>query len=336
MGSLTTKLISDSKEILKYLQIGTKIPIWNEFHKYILHDLNHFQAKSLLLLEDGNPVGNVLIYNNGSNILYFGYFGIINDDNSKIDFLVKSLIDYANSNNFVSIRGPINIPTIIFGWGFMDEGSLENVFIGKPVNSPNYIKLFFDNKFHIDIKELSWEGSVKIYKSLQQKTKRYDYTDYELFFPKDWNEMLKMKKIFLNLNARNLSPESIRTPDIPNVFENYLKFVIEYGDFFMFPFVRHKPSYEIIACMAAIPNPFRKSDKGSIDSFNYFTYVVEKEHRGKGIGWLIAKEVFEQAKKNNMTYFSSPVVSSQQTIREMAKKIGVSSLRTHLILRYET
>lgn len=297
MGTLTIKIVHDSKEILKYMQIGIKIPIWEEFHKYILHDINHFHAKSLLLNEDGNPIGHVLVYSDGSDTLYFGYFGILNDDNFKIDFLIKKLIEYANLNNFKLIRGPINIPTIIFGWGFMDEGSLENIFIGKPINSTNYIKLFLDNKFQVDIKELSWEGSIKIYTSLRKRVKKYDFTEYELFFPKDWNELFKMKKIFLNLNARNLSPESLRTPDIINVFENYLEFVIEYGDYFMFPFVRYKPSNEIIACMAAVPNPFRKNDRGSIDSFNYFTYVVEKEHRGKGIGWLIAKEVFEQAKK---------------------------------------
>jgi len=336
MVSLTTKLIYDSEEILKYLQIGIKIPIWHEFHKYILHDLNHFEAKSILLIEDGNPTGHVLVYDGKDENLYFGYFGVLNDNPTKIDFLIKNLIKYASLNNFKSIRGPINIPTVIYGWGFMDEGSLENIFIGKPVNSPIYIKLFLNNKFHVDIKELSWEGHIAIYESIRQRVKKYNFTEYEIFFPEDWNELMEMKEIFLNLNSRNLSPESIRTPDTLNIFDNYLNFVMEYGDCFMFPFVKHKASNEIIACMAGVPNPFRKSDDGFIDSFNFFTYVVDKEHRNKGIGWLIAKEVFDQAKKKNMTYFSSPVVSSQQTIREMAKKVKVSSLRTHLILKYKT
>jgi len=336
MVSLTTKLIHDSEEILKYLQIGIKIPIWYEFHKYILHDLNHFEAKSILLKEDGNSTGHVLVYDGKDENLYFGYFGVSNNDPSKIDFLIKKLIEYASLNNFKSIRGPINIPTVIYGWGFMDEGSLENIFIGKPVNSPIYIKMFLSNNFQIDIKELSWEGHITMYKLIEQRVKKYNLTEYEIFFPNDWNELLKMKEIFLNLNSRNLSPESLRTPDILNVFDNYLNFVIEYGDYFMFPFVRHKASNKIIACMALVPNPFRKSDNGFIDSFNFFTFVVDKEHRKKGIGWLVSKEVLYQAKKKNMTYFSSPVVSSQKTIREMAKKVGVSSLRTHLILKYKT
>ena len=38
------KIINDSNEILKKLELGISIPIWSEFYKYILHDLNFFQA----------------------------------------------------------------------------------------------------------------------------------------------------------------------------------------------------------------------------------------------------------------------------------------------------
>ena len=78
--NFSTQILSDSNEILKYLQIGTSIPIWPEFHEYILNDINFFKAKSILLKDNGNPSGNALIYNHDESILYFGYFGVNNDN----------------------------------------------------------------------------------------------------------------------------------------------------------------------------------------------------------------------------------------------------------------
>ena len=157
--NLTSQILTNSNEILKYLQIGINIPIWPEFHKYILYDLDFFQAKSIVIKEDGNPIGVVLIYSDDSEILYFGYFGVINHNKKYIVFLLGELLKYARENNFKYIRGPINIPTVIYGWGFMQEGSIESLFVGKPTNPPIYQKLFFENGFNIRIEEKSWEGS---------------------------------------------------------------------------------------------------------------------------------------------------------------------------------
>lgn len=335
-SQLSIRIISDIHKILKYLQIGTIIPIWSEFNKYIESDLNHFHSKSILLIETTdveNIVGHILIFHNDREILYFGFFGVIDDDKEKIEFLIKALINHAQENNFKLILGPINVPIIIFGWGFMEEGSLTDLFIGKPVNPVIYQKMFIQNGFSIKTKELSWEGDFK--KMSAEKMNKFDFSEYELFHPKDWDEVIKYKKIFLELNARNLAPESVLTPDIGNLFENYVDFIKRYGDLFMFLLVKLKKTSEIIGCMICIPNPFRKDDQGNYDSFTPFSIVVDKEYRQKGISLLLLKTMAEQARERHIRYSSVPVESRQKLSIFLVKaKAGLFHARTHLILEY--
>ena len=332
---LDIHFISDIHKILEYLHLGTTIPIWPEFHKYILYDLNHFHTKSILLPKTADREyigGHVLIFHYNKEILYFGFFGVINEVKEKIDLLVKALINYARENNFKSIQGPINIPTIIFGWGFMEEGSSTSLFIGKPVNPPIYQKLFIQNGFSVKIKELSWEGYYK--RIPAEEMNNLNFSEYEIFYPKDWVELMKLKETFLELNARNLAPESVITPDSGNLFENYVKFVKEYGDLFMFLFVRYKKTGELVGCMVSAPNPFRKNDQGHYDSFVPYACVIDEEHRKRGVGMLFMKTTANEAYTRNIRYSSSPIESSEKASIRIAKKYGLSHTRTHLILDY--
>lgn len=335
-NQLNLRIISDIHKILEYLHLGTIIPIWLEFHKYILFDLNHFHTKSILLIETVDReyvAGHVLIFHHNSDTVYFGFFGVINDGKEKIDFLIKALIRYAKENNFKSILGPINIPTIIYGWGFMEECSETSLFIGKPVNPPIYQNLFIQNGFSVKIKEFSWEG---YYKRISAKElDKFVFGEYELFHPKDWDELMHLKRIFLELNAKNLASESIITPDSGSLFENYIDFLKEYGDLFMFLFARYKKTGEIVGCMASAPNPFRKNDQGNYDSFVPFSVVIDKNHRKKGVGLLIIKTMFDDAYEKHLRYSSSPVESRQKESLQIAQfKVGLSHSRTHLILEY--
>ncbi|MHA1373689.1 MAG: hypothetical protein ACTSR7_05295, partial [Promethearchaeota archaeon] len=139
------------------MQIGTKIPLWSEFHKYIIFDLKYFKAKSILLLESGNILGHVLVFPGVDNYLNFGYFGVISNSNDKISILIDRLIEYTQENNFKGIRGPVNIPAIIFGYGFMVDGSKTNLFIGRAIDPPNYLNLFYKSGFKKVNKIVTWE-----------------------------------------------------------------------------------------------------------------------------------------------------------------------------------
>jgi hypothetical protein len=104
--------IKAPNEILKLLHLGTNISFWPEFNEYILFDLKHFNAQSLLLTEGGNPVGHALIFNANQETLFFGFFGVSNDKEGRIKFLIEKLIELAEKSGYNELRGPVNIPLI--------------------------------------------------------------------------------------------------------------------------------------------------------------------------------------------------------------------------------
>ncbi|TFG06497.1 MAG: hypothetical protein EU539_07495 [Promethearchaeota archaeon] len=324
------KIISNPDDILHYIQMGTSIPIWDDFYDTIKHDLRFFNARSIIMEENGLPVSHVLIYSNGDQILYFGYFKVINDNPNKIGLLIKKIVQYAREKNFKLIRGPINIPTIIFGWGFMEEGSLDNLYIGKPINPGIYQELFLQNEFYLKVKEISWEGKVPeiCIPDLEQT----NLDDYHFFNPKDWDDLIRLKPIFIEINAKNLPPESIITPKIGDLFENYAKFVFKYGGKKMFFFVRYKPTGKIIACGSNIPNLFQIEKKNALKSFVAYTIAIELEYRNKGLSMFIIKMNFSEMKKQGMNHISGPTESSHEISERLAKNLGLKNKRAHLVL----
>jgi hypothetical protein len=330
---LSIKLIQDKYEILNYLQMGISLPIWKEFEKYIINDLEYYRAKSLLLTENGNPTGHSLLYNDNSNILYFGYFNILNHEKFKIQFLINQILEFAQKENFEIIRGPINIPTIIFGWGFMKEGSISNLFPGNPVNPPIYYKLFIDNGFRVYNIQNTWEGYLP--RIDPWKIKNYDFHDYEYFYPQDFKELMELKETFLKIQSENLSKSAQITPNASGVFDSYADFVFKYGYNFMFFFVSYKPTQEIVACGCYLPNVFRKNSKGDYDSCITLTWAVLPEHRRKGLAFLMYGATSLLAWKKGIRYGGGPMSEENKKNREMAKKVGGKIGRTHLLLEYQ-
>lgn len=326
------KIVKNPRDILKLLYIGTNMPLWLEFEKYILHDLNHFQAKSLVLIKTLNVIGHVLIYHQDKDILYFGFFGVINDIKDIIEILLDNLILYAKKNDFRSIKGPINIPTIIYGWGFMEEGSSKNFFIHKPVNSPIYNQVFFQKGFLVNFKDLSYEGYIQQFPS--QFIEKCDFSNYELVHFDNWDDVLNLKKEFFQLNARNLPSESIITPDSGSLFNNYLDFIKQYGDLFMIVFIRYRKTNKNVGCFLCIPNPFSKDENNFYNSFSILSIVLDTKHRKKGLGWLAIKDILDNAWKHHIRYFTTCIGSNVVSTKEMSLKYGLTLKRTHIIFSY--
>ncbi|GAH38195.1 unnamed protein product, partial [marine sediment metagenome] len=61
----------------------------------ILFDLKHFNALSLLLTEGGSPVGHALVFSSDKETLVFGFFGVSNDEEDRIKYLIEKLIEFA-------------------------------------------------------------------------------------------------------------------------------------------------------------------------------------------------------------------------------------------------
>jgi len=329
---ISSKIISNPNEILKFLQLSISIPIWPEFHKYILCDLNFFQAKSMIFENDEEFIAHVLIYNDMDNILYFGYVGVKDHNKKIIKYLIAELTKYAREHNFKRIRGPINIPTPIYGFGFMKKGSLDDLFVGKPVNPPIYQKLFLKAGFYVLYEEYTYEGPYL--RVNPWRLKNYDFSDYEYFSPNNWQELMELKSEFLRINAENFPDSSKITPNIANLFDNYGGYIVKYGGYHMIYFLRYKPTGKIIACGCNLPNPFRKNDKGIYDSFVAYSYAIEKEHRGKSLVLLMGGANSLIGWKKKMRYGSVLTGNADKSGGNIMERIGLTKRRTHMILQY--
>jgi len=335
LDKISFRIINDYDEILSYMQIGTRLPIWSEFHKYIVFDLKYFKAKSILLLEGGNILGHVLVFPGIDNYLNFGYFGVISDSNDKISLLIDKLIEYARENNFKGIRGPVNIPAIIFGYGFMVEGSKTNLYIGRSVDSPNYLKLFCKSGFEIVNEIVTWDRDQML-RLNPRKSKKYNFDNYQFEYPENLDDFNQNYKVpFLKLHAENLPFSASVTPNVVGVIDNYIDFVFKYGFNFMIFFIRDISKDKLIACGAYVPNPFRRNEKGEYDSIYLYTWVVDQQYRRKGIVFLIYGEITELLWQNNFFYGSGMVSSQNKANTDLSiKLLGAIKTRTHVLLDY--
>ena len=326
MPNRTINIVKEPEEILKLLCIGINIPLWPEFHKYIIFDIKYFNAQSLVLAENNAPAGHALVFSSDKKILYFGFFGVLNDTKDRIEFLLEKLIEFATDKGFETLRGPVNIPTIIFGWGFMEEGSSTTLFAHKPVNSPLYPEIFRQKGFSEVLKEHSFEGVFS--RVPPEFLEENINNDYELITFNSWKQIESIKIEFLELNARNLPPTSVVTPSSAGVFENYLEFCKQYGDPSVWVFTRFKNTNELIGCFTTTPNPFDKK------SFVLLTIVLDKKHRSMGLGWLMADKLAANSLKKGINYCTTFVGTHVSSSREMSKKMGLPLLRTHTIFSY--
>lgn len=257
----------------------------------------------------------------------------MNHETDKIDYLIKLIIKYAQKNNYKRIRGPINIPVVIFGWGFMKKNSLNTLFACKPVNPPIYQELFFKNNFKVLHEDLTWEARpVPIIDPW--KLKNYDFSEYEYFNPKDMDDFMKMKPEFLGLVSKNLPSSAQITPSVAGVYDNYIDYIFNYGDNFLIFFVRYKPSGKLVACGNYLPNPFSKNSKGNYDSFIIHTWVVDPNHRRKGLIFLIYGATSLLLKEKNINYGCGTISGDNLASNKAAKALGGGISRTHLILEY--
>ena len=326
MSKRIISLVKNPEDILKQLSIGTNIPVWPEFYKYILFDLKEFNAQSLLIVEDSNTAGHVLVFYDDKKILYFGFFGVIEDKKDRVEFLIEEIIKFARDNGFEALRGPVNIPTIIFGWGFMEEGSSTKLFAHKPVNSPIYPDIFRQKGFTEVLKEHSFEG---VFAEVPPEfLKKFTFDEYELVVFDTWEQFAEIQTEFLMLNARNLPPKSVVTPNSAAVFDNYLDFTKHYGDPSMLVFARLKKTNNLIGCFVGTPNPFDKS------SVVLYTIVLDKEHRSQRLGWLMALKIASNLLKRGINYCTTFVGTHVDSSREMSKRMGLPLLRTHTVFSY--
>jgi hypothetical protein len=346
-AELTTKIVTDPQKILRHLQIGISIPILQEFHKYILRDLEAYNAKAIMIEESFNlerfqdktdkVVAISIIYDDGSDTLFFGFCGAYDHDPIKIEMLCDEILQYARDNGYKFIRGPINVPTVIFGWGFMVEGSNKDLFISCPVNPPIYQTIFLERGFTIKFKEARLHVPLLKYYPERIKNKdgspKYTFSDYEYINPSK-ETIWEVLDDIIQLHIDHMPPSAQITPHKSTNARNIVEFIHENAYEAMIWTVYYKPAKKMIACGYVIPNPFSRDTKGRLDSMSFHDWVVDPNHRRSGVAMLMYARTADQCYKNGIRWGSWVVGEENIPSITSAKKMGGKQDRSHLILEY--
>lgn len=344
-------ILENPDEIMKYIQIGISIPILPEFWSYMRSDFEEYNAKSIILEEEVDTktfgkmtdkvIGHTLVYDDGGDVLFFGFFRVYDHDPRKIEVLVDKIIEYARINHFTSIRGPINVPTVIFGWGFMVEGSRKDLFIGSPVTPPIYQRLFMEKGFTVKFQEdRYWMPAMKMdpYRNPALKKKGVNFAEYEFSNP-GLEGMMQIKEEYIGMHADHMPPSAKITPKASKNFDNIVDFVHTYGTDWMMWIVRHKVTGQLAACGYVIPDVFHKDRKGELDSISFHDWVVHPDHRRKYLSMLMYGETSLRGKNRKTPHYikrgSWPVGADNIANANAAKKMGGKKDRSHVILQIE-
>jgi hypothetical protein len=362
-SELRVILEKDPQKIVDRLHIGTSMPILPVYHKYLLKDINEYNAVALFLEEDIDTsyfgkktdkiIGMTLVYSDGSETLYFGFFRVLDHDPKKIEFLMNSLINYANQHGVHQIRGPINVPTTIFGWGFMVEGSNKDLFIGSPINSPIYQQIFLENGFDVLFQEDRYDMPAlkmdphKNKKLIEMGINKGDYQldpfdtgdyPYELY-NLDKKGMMDIKDEYVELFTTYMPPSALISPKSSYTYDSLVDFIFEFGAEWMMFFVREKTTKQMVAAGYIIPDPYSRNKKGEIDSISFHAWVVHPDHRRRYLAMLMYGLISLKGKDRKTPHYitkgSWPVGAENIANGEAAKKMGGKRSRSHLILQME-
>ena len=284
--------------------------------------------------------------------MFFGFFGVYDHDPAKIKFLVDKLIEYGKQKEYASIRGPINVPTMIFGWGFMVEGSKKDIFIGSPINPPVYQKIFFQKGFKVLFQEDRYEMPAmkkdphKDRKLIgmginngDYKNDPFDTGDYPYVYINPGKEgMMQCKQEFVALFADFMPPSAQITPDTSHNVDNLADFIHTYGADWMMWIVQHKETQKMVACGYVIPDLFSQNKKGEINSISFHAWVVHPEHRRKYLAMIMYGFTSLRGKDHKTPHYitkgSWPVGAENIANGNAARKMGGKKDRSHLILEY--
>ncbi len=361
--AFTTRLLEQPDDILKHLHKGTSIPVLPEFHKYILRELEIYKAKAIVIEEKpkhdyfgkmSDPiVGIVVVYDDGSDTLFFGFCNVYDHNPEKIGMIVNALIEYAKEHGYAQVRGPINIPVYIYGWGFMAEGSNKNLFIGSPINPPVYQEIFLEKGFEVLFQEDRYEMAAMrmnphtlpkligmgINTGNWQKDP-FDTGDYPYEYINPGKEgMLKIIDEYAELFANYMPPSARITPKVEQNVESHINFIFEQGAEWMMWIVRYKPTGEIVACGYVIPNVFSKNKKKELDSLSFHAWVVHPEHRRSYLAMIMygftSLKAIDRKTPHYIRWGTWPVGADNEANGAAARKMGGKKDRSHLILQFE-
>lgn len=320
---IEVEFLTDPNEIYANLSLGTNLPIKTELKKYIMWEIRHMNIKSIVLHGDDNEIiGHSCIYH-CDGTMYFGFFAVNNSEPNLIKHLVDLIINIARERNCSSIKGPINLPQIIYGYGFPRVDSSKKVAAGTPYSDPVYLETFRDMGFST-WHEIRWYH-VPIVKTPMKKIWPAKVADFEKL---DWMEP------FIDIQARCFPPSAKLTPGrTMNAYKMNLDLVRKYGhpDFI-------EMSYDgdrLIGTGYVTPNVFDLNDAGKCKSIILMGAAVEPEYRRKKVVSSMLLPFFNKCKDWGMTHAEYLVGADNEGSIAAAKAFGGNLIRTYEILEID-
>jgi hypothetical protein len=331
-------------EILKHIDIGTGLPIFPKFRKYLQRTFELYNVKALILKKklqkdlfrefSDEIEGITIIFNEDSETLFFGFFGVYDHDRYKIDLMVKNLISFANENDFLMIRGPINIPAVIFGFGFMEEGSCKEPYVGCPINPPLYQEIFYKNGFFKKYVEDTYRMAA--FKFDPRKLKRYDFSEYEVRFPgkEGLDDVIEN---MIDLHSEVMPDYSNITTNTAKNVQTHFDYIFDFGEEWMVWTLYHKPTGKMVGCGHAAPNPLSTDKRGRYDTARFLHWVLHPDHQKKGLAIFMYGETslktFKNTSRTKIKYGTGPFGVDNKANIGFAKNITMGKrTRRHIII----
>jgi hypothetical protein len=321
LDKLAVKKITNSDQIFAKLQYGTNLPVTEELKKFIVNEIERMKGFSLLLEDHNrNVIGHCLVYE-WDSILYFAFFHVQDDESEAINFLIDELISIASERKCKSIRGPINLPPIIYGYGFAEAGSDPSVFATAPFNSSIYIECFKQRNFTIWHRVLHFR--VPLFPVPHSNKWDIEYVDFS--DPESW------KDDFIDIQMKVFPPSAQVTPNRAPAFNDYMEFIREFGYEQMVAFARNDEG-KVIGTGWGTPDPFNLNQKGKCKNMVLFGGAILPEYQKQGVLKEMIFDFVDKVSRTGITWGEMPIADDNIGSITMAKSYGGKQNRSHVIM----
>ena len=325
--NILVRTINDPKQIIDYLHFGTNLPILPQLKKYILAEISRMGFHSLIL-EDRNTILGHSCFYFYENTMYFAFFGIPSEDPGLVQYLIQELIEIGREFQMKQIIGPINFPHIIFGWGFAEEGSSQELFAAADYTNPRYISYFERAGFSIMHRILRFKVPTQPI-PLPNPDWNITYGDVSRKGRTDW------KDHFIDMQMRLFPRTTQVTPNIIPFFDGCMDFIQEFssGRMIIWGFDPGKKDRVPIGLGFATPNCYdMNQETGRCQSMLMFGGVIEPEYQRRGVLKHMLIMISNWNVEDGVTHGEMPIGEDNPGSIHMAKSYGGTQNRSHVIM----
>ncbi|MCP4762739.1 MAG: hypothetical protein GY870_13250 [archaeon] len=323
--SIKFDIVTDYDKVFESLHHGINLPVFEALRKHVINEISHLKANSIIMRNDwGEILGHTIVYDY-EGVLYFGFFAIKNDIRSNCYFLIEELKNLASQRNCHIIRGPMNIPTTIYGWGFSEKDNDPTPFAMAPYNNPVYIDYFKEAGFYV------WHRLLRLKIKLMKMPFRKKHDIWE----PDFNDRDSWLPIFTDLQKRLYPPSSCLTPNRNDDTMNYMVDLIQdFGNEFLINFANNDEG-KTIGLGYALPNVFDIDENSQCCSLVFYGGVIEKEYRKKGIITNMMMGFQRKSWANGITNGEWPIGDDNKGALKAGQSIGGKVTRSFSIMEIE-